>query len=84
MAIGEQSRKINKILRDVNTAVMNRSSEAVDTGEKLIAEYGYYRYRGMEGYVPDHAAASALLPAPGRHVAVCYNVTEYWLCHSDH
>jgi hypothetical protein len=45
MAIGEQSRKINRILRDVNAAVINRSSEAVNAGEKLITEYGYYRYR---------------------------------------
>jgi hypothetical protein len=44
MAIKEQSQKINKILRGVNAAVMNHSSKAVDTGEKLITEYGHYRY----------------------------------------
>jgi hypothetical protein len=44
MAIKERSQKINKILRDVNAAVMNHSSKAVDTGEKLITEYGHYRY----------------------------------------
>jgi hypothetical protein len=45
MAIREQSQRINKILRDVNAAVMNHSSRALDTGEKLITEYGHYRYR---------------------------------------
>jgi hypothetical protein len=62
MAIGERSRQINKILRDVNTAVINRSSEAVDTGEKLIAEYGYYRYRSCcsRGCI-DHTVAPSLL-----------------------
>jgi hypothetical protein len=44
MAIREQSRRINRILRNVNNAVMNHSSKAVDMGEKVITEYGYYRY----------------------------------------
>ncbi|XP_069697439.1 prominin-like protein isoform X3 [Periplaneta americana] len=43
-AIENQSRKMNKILRNVNAAVMNHSFRAVDMGEKLITEYGYYRY----------------------------------------
>jgi hypothetical protein len=45
-AIREQSKQMNKILRNVNAAVMNHSSKAVDTGEKLIAEFGHYRYCG--------------------------------------
>jgi hypothetical protein len=44
LAIREQSRRINQILRNVNAAVMNHSSKAVDMGEKVIREYGYYRY----------------------------------------
>lgn len=44
LAIREQSRRINRILRNVNAAVMNHSSKAVDMGEKVITEYGYYRY----------------------------------------
>ncbi|XP_023723915.1 prominin-like protein isoform X3 [Cryptotermes secundus] len=44
MAIRERSKQINKILRDMNAVVMNHSSKAVDTGEKLIMEYGHYRY----------------------------------------
>jgi hypothetical protein len=44
VAIREQSQQINRILRNVNTAMMNHSSKAVDIGEKVIAEYGYYRY----------------------------------------
>lgn len=43
MAIREQSRRINQILRNVSAAVMNHS-KAVDVGEKVITEYGYYRY----------------------------------------
>jgi hypothetical protein len=43
-AIREQSQKINRILKKVNTAVMNHSIKAVDMGEKVITEYGYYRY----------------------------------------
>jgi hypothetical protein len=43
-AIRDQSWEINKILMDVNTAVMNHASKAVDTGERLITEYGHYRY----------------------------------------
>ena len=43
-AIREQSTHMNKVLRKVNSAVVNRSGQAIDTGEKLIAEYGYYRY----------------------------------------
>ena len=44
MAIREQSRRINKILKNVNAAVMNHSTKAVDMGEKVITQYGYYRY----------------------------------------
>jgi hypothetical protein len=44
LAIRERSQQINKILRNVNAAVLKHSSKAVDTGEKLITEYGYYRY----------------------------------------
>jgi hypothetical protein len=47
MAIREQSRRINRILRNVNNAVMNYSSKAVDMGEKVITEYGYYRYSNL-------------------------------------
>jgi len=42
-AISEQSHRINRILRNVNAAVMNHS-KLVDVGEKFITEYGYYRY----------------------------------------
>lgn len=44
MAIRKQSQRINRILRNVNAAVMNHSTKAVDVGEKVITEYGYYRY----------------------------------------
>jgi hypothetical protein len=44
VAIKEQSRRINRILRNVNAAVMNHSTKAVDMGEKVITEYGHYRY----------------------------------------
>jgi hypothetical protein len=44
MAIREQSRRINRILRHMNAAVMNHSTKAVDMGEKVITEYGHYRY----------------------------------------
>jgi hypothetical protein len=44
MAIKEQSRRINRILKNVNTAVMDHSTKAVDMGEKAITEYGFYRY----------------------------------------
>ncbi|KAJ9580215.1 hypothetical protein L9F63_004158, partial [Diploptera punctata] len=43
-AIKEQSMHMNKVLRKVNAAVINRSGQAIDAGEKLITEYGYYRY----------------------------------------
>ncbi|PSN40478.1 hypothetical protein C0J52_11617 [Blattella germanica] len=43
-AMADQARHINTILRRVNSVVTNHSSRAVDAGEKLIAEYGYYRY----------------------------------------
>jgi hypothetical protein len=42
-AIREQSQQINKILRNVNTAMLSHCSKAVDVGEKAIVEYGYYR-----------------------------------------
>jgi hypothetical protein len=46
MAIREQSRRINRILRNMNAAVMNHS-KVVDVGEKMIKEYGYYRYSNL-------------------------------------
>jgi len=46
MAISEQSRRINQILRNVNAAVMNHS-KVVDVGEKMITQYGYYRYSNL-------------------------------------
>ncbi|XP_021919956.1 prominin-like protein isoform X4 [Zootermopsis nevadensis] len=44
VAIRKQSQQINKILKNVNAAMMNHASKAVDIGEKAIVEYGYYRY----------------------------------------
>jgi hypothetical protein len=51
-AIRDQSQRINKILRNVNTAVMTDSWKAVDIGEKAIMEYGYYRYHIYLCYCP--------------------------------
>jgi len=46
MAISEQSRRINRILKNVNDAVMNHS-KVIDVGEKMIKEYGHYRYSNL-------------------------------------
>ena len=46
-AIKEQSQRINRILRDVNDVMLNHSSKAVDMGEKVITEYGHYRYSNL-------------------------------------
>jgi hypothetical protein len=51
-AIRDQSRRINKILRNVNTAMMTDSWKVVDIGEKAIMEYGYYRYHIYLCYCP--------------------------------